>query len=206
MTSGNPDFDRWEQRFSVSDYLFGTEPNVFLKSQAHRLRPGMTALAIADGEGRNGVWLASQGLDVLSIDFSPTALGKARALAAERGVALRTEQADLTRWAWPESAFDVIAAIFIQSLGPPHRPGIFASIKRALKPGGLLLLQGYRPEQIGYGTGGPRDVDHLYTRALLEESFGDLEIITLREHDSVIHEGHGHDGMSALIDLVARRA
>src|SRR5215475_9579824 len=105
------DLDRWETRFSAPGYWFGTAPNAFLASQAHRLRPGQTALAIADGEGRNGVWLAERGLDVLSLDFSPRAGEKARALAAERGVRLRTEQADVTTWNWPVSEFDLIAAI-----------------------------------------------------------------------------------------------
>jgi cyclopropane fatty-acyl-phospholipid synthase-like methyltransferase len=203
MTSA--DFERWQTRYAASGYLFGTEPNAFLRAQAPRLRPGQAALALADGEGRNGVWLASQGLDVLSLDFSPLAQEKARKLAAERGVTLRVEQADLTTWAWPENALDVIAAIFIQAIGPPQRDQLFAAIKRALKPGGLLLLQGYRPEQLAYKTGGPPDIDRLYTRAMLEAAFADLTILELREHDSVLHEGSAHEGMSALIDLVARK-
>jgi cyclopropane fatty-acyl-phospholipid synthase-like methyltransferase len=203
MTSA--DFERWQTRYAAPGYLFGTEPNAFLRAQAHRLKAGQTALALADGEGRNGVWLASRGLDVLSLDFSPHAQEKARKLAAERGVSLRVEQADLTTWAWPAAAFDVIAAIFIQAIGPPQRDKLFADITRALKPGGLLLMQGYRPEQLAYKTGGPPEIDRLYTRAMLESAFADLAILELREHDSVIHEGSAHEGMSALIDLVARK-
>jgi hypothetical protein len=179
------ELERWETRFSAPGYLFGDAPNEFLTRQAHRLKPGQTALSIADGEGRNGVWLAQQGLDVLAVDFSPTALAKAQALAAQRGVMLRTEQADILDWTWPDAAFDVVVAIFIQF------------------PGGLLLMQGYRPEQLGYRTGGPDKVEHLYTRALLTESFGDFASVQINEHDSVIREGSGHNGMSALIDLVA---
>src|SRR5580658_3216480 len=104
---------RWETRFGSPGYLFGKEPSAFLKAQAHRLRAGATALSVADGEGRNGVWLAERGLDVLSIDYSPAALAKARALAAERGVPLRTEVTDVFAWQYPTAAFDVIAAIFI---------------------------------------------------------------------------------------------
>jgi SAM-dependent methyltransferase len=196
------DLDFWEQRFGGPDYVFGAGPNAFLASQAHRLQPGMKALAVADGEGRNGVWLAQQGLDVLAVDFSPKALAKARALAAERGVTVRFEQADMQQWAWPEATFDVIAAIFIQFAWPALRERIFAGIKQALKPGGLVLLQGYRPEQIAYGTGGPRQPEHLYTRDLLQQAFGHLSSLEIKEHDSVIHEGAGHAGMSALIDLV----
>ena len=199
------DFERWESRFSAPGYLFGTAPNAFLAAQAHRLRRGQTALAIADGEGRNGVWLAEQGLDVLSIDFSAAAQQKVRKLAAERGVRLEVEQVDLATWTFPEAAFDVIAAIFIQFAAPPMRQMIFAGIKRALKPGGLLLLQGYRPEQLAYGTGGPSNAENLYTRALLEEAFADLAILELNKHDSVINEGTAHAGLSALISLVAQK-
>jgi cyclopropane fatty-acyl-phospholipid synthase-like methyltransferase len=199
------ELERWEARFSGPGYWFGTAPNAFLASQAHRLRRGQTALAIADGEGRNGVWLAEQGLDVLSLDFSPSAGEKARALAAERGVPLRTEQADVTAWDWPVGVFDVIAAIFVQFVGPALRQRMFDGMKQALRPGGLILMQGYRPEQLEYRTGGPAQVENLYTRAMLEQAFADLDILDIREHDSVIHEGSGHNGMSALIDLVARK-
>lgn len=199
------EFDRWQTRFSAPGYLFGKEPSEFLKAHAHLLRKGETALAVADGEGRNGVFLAEQGLDVLSIDFSPAAQEKARALARQRRVTLRVEQADVIKWDWPQGAFDVVAAIFIQFATPPERAKIFAGIKRTLKPGGLLLMQGYGPKQIEYKTGGPSDAARLYTRELLQEAFGDFSSLDIREHDSVIDEGSGHGGMSALIDLVGRK-
>ena len=205
MSENQAEFERWQQRFSGPGYLFGTAPNAFLKSQAHLLRKGQTALAIADGEGRNGVFLAEQGLDVLSVDFSPQAQSKARALAAERGVTLRFEQADMTDWRWPPATFDVVAGIFFQFATPAQRAKIFAGIKRALKPGGLLLIQGYGPKQLEYKTGGPSDLARLYTRQLLQGSFGDFATLDIREHDDVIHEGAGHGGMSALVDLVATK-
>src|SRR5262245_48956808 len=199
------DLDRWETRFSAPGYWFGTAPNAFLASQAHRLAPGQTALAIADGEGRNGVWLAEQGLDVLTVDFAPSAVTKARALAAERGVALRAEVADLAQWQWPAAQFDVVVVVFAQFADPALRAKIFAGIRQALKPGGWLFMQGYRPEQLTYRTGGPSQVENLYTRAMLEQAFGDFTSLDIAEHDSVVHEGVGHNGMSALIDLVARK-
>ena len=203
--SEDPHRARWDARFAAEDYVFGTEPNAFLAGEAGRLKPGWTALVLADGEGRNGVWLARQRLDVTTVDFAPHGLAKARRLAASHGVAIRPVLADLNQWDWPEDAFDLVVGIFMQVFDPPARTRIFARMKRALKPGGLLLLQGYRPEQIAYGTGGPSTPENLYTEELLRAEFADLSILALRVHDSVIHEGSGHDGMSALIDLVAAR-
>lgn len=197
------ELERWQDRFAGEDYRFGTEPNLFLKSQAHRLRKGQTALSIADGEGRNGVFLAEQGLDVLSLDFSPNGQAKARKLAAARGVPIRTEQADVITWNYPPEAFDVVVAIFFQFATPAERAKIFAGIKRTLKPGGLLLLEGYGPKQLDYKTGGPGKLENLYTREILEAAFGDFASCDIREYDAEIHEGAGHGGMSALIDLVA---
>jgi cyclopropane fatty-acyl-phospholipid synthase-like methyltransferase len=195
----------WNERYQGDEFHFGTEPNAFLASQRERLKPGMTCLAVADGEGRNGVWLAEQGLQVLSVDSSCVAVEKARALAKQRGVQMDVELVDLAHWDWPESRFDIVAGIFIQYAPPAQRLLQFANIKRCLKPGGLLLLQGYTPRQLEYRTGGPSQVDNLYTETLLREAFADMEILQLAEHDSVIEEGAGHSGMSALIDLVVRK-
>ena len=199
------ELERWETRYSAPGYAFGKEPNAFLKAQARRLPAGGRALSVADGEGRNGVWLAEQGLDVLAIDFSPTALKKSRALAAERGVRLSSEVADVTTWRWPTDAYDVIVAIFVQFVTPVERSALFANFKRALRPGGLLLMQGYRPEQLQYRTGGPQEADRMYTRPLLEAAFGDMAQIEIFEHDSAISEGSSHVGLSALIDLIAKK-
>jgi len=200
-----PEFERWQERFAAPGYLFGTAPNTFLKNQAHLLKKGEKALTIADGEGRNGVFLAEQGLDVLSIDFSPVAQEKARKLAAERGVTLKVEQVDILNWDWPVEAFDVVVGVFFQFAGPEGRAKIFAGIKKALKPGGLLLLEGYGPKQLEYKTGGPPHLENLYTRELLEKAFADFSSIEVREYDAEINEGSGHGGMSALVDLVGRK-
>lgn len=193
----------WNERYAGEGYHFGTEPNAFLASQHSLLKPGMSCLAVADGEGRNGVWLAEQGLQVWSVDSSSVAVKKARALAEQRGVTLDCQLGDLSDWQWPVEQFDVVVAIFIQFVGAAGRAQQFANLKCCLKPGGLLLLQGYTPRQLDYRTGGPSQVDNLYTESMLREAFGDMEILHLAEHDTVIHEGAGHDGMSALIDMVA---
>jgi 2-polyprenyl-3-methyl-5-hydroxy-6-metoxy-1,4-benzoquinol methylase len=195
--------DFWNARYATEAYIFGAEPNAFLVSQAERLHPGMRALAVADGEGRNGVWLAEQGLDVHAVDFSEPALEKASALARARGVTLEVEQADLLNWTWPHEAYDLVVAIFIQFAPPPERDRIIAGIRGALKPGGCLILQGYTPKQIEFGTGGPSNPANLYTAALLMDWFGDWDIQHLREHEAVIREGTHHHGMSALVELVA---
>lgn len=195
----------WDERYAVDHFVFGEEPNAFLKSCAGYLRPVMRVLALADGKGRNGVWLAQQGLDVLSTDISARAQEKARRLATERGVSVDFELVDLASWSWPEQQFDLVVAIFIQFADPALREAIFAGIKRTLKPGGLLLLEGYRPEQVGYGTGGPPTAENMYTLSLLGEAFAGFEIISLVAYDAEIEEGVGHRGKSALIDLVARK-
>jgi SAM-dependent methyltransferase len=196
----------WDQRFAKAEgYLFGSEPNRFLATEAHRFRPGQRVLCLADGEGRNGVFLAGRGQDVLSVDISPVALAKARTLAVERGAALKFEEANLATWDWPVDAFDGVAAIFIQFAGPRLRGRIFRNIEACLKPGGLLLIEGYRPEQLAYGTGGPPDAENMYTEALLREAFAGMEILSLRAYDAAIEEGTAHKGMSALIDMVARK-
>ncbi|WP_333821600.1 SAM-dependent methyltransferase [Pinisolibacter sp.] len=200
------EFERWNSRFAATEsYVFGTAPNAFLASCREVLPKAGRALAIADGEGRNGVFLAECGLEVVSVDFSPAAQAKARALATARGVTIETVTADLLVWDWPEASFDVIAAIFFQFATPPERAEIFAHIRRALKPGGLLILEGYRPEQIAYGTGGPKTPENMYTRALLEDAFGDFDGVVITERDEVMDEGVGHSGMSAVIDLTGRR-
>ena len=197
------ELERWQERYATDEYRFGTAPNAFLAAQAKRLPKSGKALALADGEGRNGVFLAERGLDVLSLDFSPNAQAKARKLAATRGVTLRTEQADVIGWSYPSDTFDVVAAIFFQFAAPPDRDRIFAGIKRTLKRGGLLLLEGYGPKQLEYKTGGPGKLENLYTREILEKAFGDFASIDIREYDAELHEGAGHGGMSALVDLVA---
>lgn len=195
----------WNQRYSGDEFFYGTEPNAFLASQLHRFKPGQSVLAVADGEGRNGVWLARQGLDVTAVDFSPMAVEKAQRLAGQYGVNVRHELSDLFAWNWGESRFDAVVAIFIQFVGPEQRRTLNDLMLRALKPGGLLILQGYRPKQLEYKTGGPSSEENLYTADTLREEFSGMEILHLAEHDDEICEGGGHCGMSALVDLVARK-
>jgi SAM-dependent methyltransferase len=197
------EFARWEARFATPDYAFGKEPNYFLKSCQQILPRRGRALAIADGEGRNGVWLAEQGLDVVSLDFSPAAQNKARALAAERGVKVTFVRADVHVWDYPQTAFDVVVEIFAQFSLPAQRAIKWHGMRRALKSGGVLIIQGYTPKQLEYGTGGPKQVDNLYTRAMLEQAFGDFRDVHVSEEEREMREGTSHAGMSAVIGLTA---
>jgi SAM-dependent methyltransferase len=199
------EYERWESRFAVPDYAFGKEPNYFLAACKPLLPRSGRVLTVADGEGRNGVWLAQQGLDVLSIDFSPSAQRKARALAAERGVDVAFQQVDVHSFAYPDAAFDVVVEIFTQFSTPAERTVKWAGMRRALKSGGLLILQGYTPKQLTYGTGGPKQVENLYTRALLEDAFRGFRDLAIVEEEREIHEGSSHGGMSAVINLTARK-
>lgn len=193
---------RWEDRFSKPGYRFGTTPNLFLQSQKDLIKGGMVALSIADGEGRNGVWLAEQGCAVTSLDFSPTGQAKTQALAKERGVSLETIEADITAWEWPEETYDLIVGIFFQFLAPDDRARVFAKISAALKPGGVLLLQGYGLDQLKHGTGGPNNEAHLYTEERLAAAFSDFSRLDMRTYETTLEEGVGHVGQSALVDFV----
>jgi SAM-dependent methyltransferase len=199
------EYERWKTRFAVPEYAFGKEPNYFLASCKALLPKSGRALAVADGEGRNGVWLAQQGLDVLSIDFSPSAQGKARALAAERDVNVAFEQADVHAWTYPEASFDVVVEIFTQFSSPADRDLKWSGMRRALKPHGLLIVQGYTPKQLAYGTGGPKEIENLYTRTMLEDAFRGFDDVSIVEEEREIHEGTSHGGMSAVIGLTARK-
>jgi SAM-dependent methyltransferase len=200
-----PERDRWNTRFGAADYVFGTEPNAFLASQAFRLRAGSTVLCVADGEGRNSVWLARRGLIVTAFDFSAVGLAKARALAAKAGVRVDYRESDAARWDWSATQYDAVAAIFVQFAAPPLRAQMFDGIVRATRPGGLVIVQGYGPRQLDYATGGPKKLEHLYTEDLLRQSVAALDILHLSAHDAALAEGDGHRGMSALVDMVAQK-
>lgn len=207
MTSQNSDDTAatfWDQRFGASHYVYGKDPNEFLVRQRYRLDRGMDVLAVADGEGRNGVWLAQQGMKVTTVDASPEGVKKSLRLALDRGVTLRASCADLTDWDWPVAAFDSVVSVFLH-LSPDVRPQVHRQMAAALRPGGLLMLEAFRPEQLDHGTGGPKNPALLYTVEMLRQDFADLEILDITEAAPELDEGPFHQGKGATVQMVARR-
>lgn len=195
--------ETWNRRYAAAGFLFGTEPNAWLREHASALPPGGRILCVADGEGRNSVWLARQGFRVDAFDVADRAVEKAKAFAEREGVSVNFTVADVDGFAWPEASCDGVVAIFVQFADPQTRTRLFDRIVRSLKPGGVLILQGYTPKQLEYRTGGPPVLSHLYTRELLESAFAELSVIELRDYEAEVREGEGHSGQSALIGLVA---
>ncbi|MDD5249342.1 MAG: class I SAM-dependent methyltransferase [Rhodocyclaceae bacterium] len=201
----------WSNRYRSAgeQYLFGTEPNRFLARRGGLFQNGRTALSVADGEGRNSVWLAEQGLEVTAVEISPVAIEKARRLAAGRNVEVRFVLADMLAADWPpdelKSGFDWVIGIFIQFVGPAGRARQFAAMKELTCRGGRILLHGYTPRQLEFRTGGPSAVENLYTEDMLRAAFADWEIEELVQYDDDISEGIGHKGRSAVIGLIARK-
>ncbi|HQT39154.1 MAG TPA: methyltransferase domain-containing protein [Acidocella sp.] len=197
--------DAWNQRYAVDEYIFGTEPSDILSKNSDLFQPGQRALAIADGEGRNGVYLASLGLQVTSFDISEVAIQKAKKLATREKVILTILESDIESWRWEEAAFDAVVGVFFQFLDPLSRANVFAGMIATLKPGGLVFLRGYTPKQLDYKTGGPSTVENLYTPDLLTSAFQGFEILQLDEHEVNLNEGPRHTGMSAFVDFIARK-
>ncbi|MBN2690824.1 MAG: class I SAM-dependent methyltransferase [Burkholderiaceae bacterium] len=221
----------WDARFAKPGLLFGAEPNAFLVREAARFAPASSVLSVADGEGRNSLWLAEQGHAVTAFDVSPIAVDKARRWATERGasqgnagppqvsltptgggsasrprgLSVAFHVAGVDNWNWAPDQFDAVVAIFVQFADPALRRQMFDGMWRTLQPGGLLCVQGYTPKQLDYRTGGPGRLDHLYTPELLRELLPAAEWLLLREHEATLQEGAGHAGRSALIDAVARK-
>lgn len=195
----------WDARFAGAQYHYGTEPAAFVARSLWRIAPGARVLSVAEGEGRNAVCLAGQGARVTAVDGSAVALAKARDLATARGVTIATELADLAQWRWPQAEYDAVLAAFIQFAPPALRAAIFAGMAQALRPGGLLLVHGFATRQPGYGTGGPGQLDQLYTLDLLHAAFPRWVVLHQADYDADLDEGEGHRGRAALIDFVARK-
>ncbi len=204
MTNFTNPLARWNERFSTEHYLFGEFPNAYLAEKTPLLQKGK-ALCIADGEGRNSVWLASQGFEVDAFDFSPVAVSKAVELAAKNNVNVKFKCSDWESFHWKTNHYDTIAGIFFQFADPGPRRDLFHKLHLSLKPGGTLIIQGYGKEQLNYKTGGPGILENLYDEELLLTSFAGYKVLDLITYTQEVDEGPGHSGMSALVGFVGQK-
>lgn len=194
----------WDERFQDGEYMYGTQVNDFLQEQAFHLARGSRVLTLAEGEGRNAVYLAEQGCHVRGVDFSAKGREKALKLANERNVEIEYELADLTSHQIGNSEWDAIVSIFCH-LHENERPKLYQSVKQALKPGGLFIQEVYNKRQLEYATGGPGDAIHLGSLRELEEAFDGFEIVLARDTIREIHEGDYHFGLSSVTQFIIRK-
>ncbi len=193
----------WNERYAGGDFVFGMRPNAWLQSQRHRLRPGMAALVPGDGEGRNGVWLAEQGLKVMTLDLSEVGAAKARQLAAERAVSIDVRVGDLRTWDWPRETVDVVASLFVH-FDADVRPEMHRRMLEALRPGGLLIIEGFHPDRFGPSQR-PGEEGRQFTCDLLRSDLAAAEELELEETTTPLDEGTAHVGEARVVRGVFRR-
>lgn len=192
----------WNNRYAGDNYLYGTEPNSFLAEQCSLLTGPV--LSLSEGEGRNGVFLASRGLEVVGVDISRVALGKAKKLARSRGLEIKTVLADLATYEPEANHYGTVISISAH-LPSAIRNRLYPFIEQSLKPDGILLLEAYSEDQLSRDTGGPKDADMLMTVDKLRREFPGLEPILLREVERDVSEGDGHGGMASVVQFIARK-
>ncbi len=199
----------WTERYQTAgnDFLFGREPSEFLVKKRTMFKARESVLMIADGEGRNSVWLAAQGLKVTANEICKVAIDRAKKLAQESNAYVEIVECDILTDEWSmkcdQDSFDWVIGIFIQFANTEERKKLFSFMKAMTKPNGRILLLGYTPKQLEYKTGGPSAIENLYTQELLRDAFQDWDLEELVEYEKDISEGMGHKGMSALIGMVA---
>ncbi|RMF07757.1 MAG: class I SAM-dependent methyltransferase [Candidatus Neomarinimicrobiota bacterium] len=203
MTPRGLNPDNWNNRYQSEEYVYGKDPHPFLVTCRPRFT-GRDVLCIADGEGRNGVWLAGEGFSVTSLDFSSVGLEKARKLAEEKGVSLQTVEADAVGWDYGTRTWDVLVSIFA------HFPratmeAVTRKWIRALRPGGHLLFVGYDQAQLGRDTGGPRSADLLYDLNQVQHLFASLTTVYLEKGEVLLREGSLHQGLGMIIRGLFRK-
>ena len=194
----------WDERYSIDEYLFGKEPAQALLRNEEHLVSGGTTLVIADGEGRNSVYLAKKGFKVTATDNSIVANQKAKSLAVIENVQVDYRLEDFFDINWSDKNYDNVIGICFQFV--PHHliDNVLMDLRSATKKGGTLLIHGYTPTQLKYGTGGPKDKSLMYTKDTFTNLFHESEIFKLEEYEAIINEGIGHSGRSAMIDFIAK--
>jgi SAM-dependent methyltransferase len=205
-TKKNQQPNMWDERYNSESFFYGTEPNDFLVEQSKYISPQSSVLCLAEGEGRNAVYLASLPVqpEVTALDSSSVGLEKAKKLAESKGVRLKTQCADLNETDLGEQLWDAVVSIWCH-LPSSLRGKLHLKVIRALKPGGVLILEAYTPAQLSFGTGGPKDTDMLMTLDALKVELAGLDLVVAQEKERDIQEGQGHSGPSAVVQIVARR-
>lgn len=193
----------WDERFDTPEYIYGTQPNDFLVSVAHQIPPAKV-LCLADGEGRNGVYLASLGYEVVSVDQSAVGLAKAQKLAIAKQVSITTIQANLADFVIEPEAWDGIVSIYCH-LPSPLRNKVYQQIIMGLKPNGVFIFEGFAPEQLQYNTGGPKELDLLPKLVTLKQELNPLNWEISQEIERELSEGHYHNGKAAVIQMLGRK-
>lgn len=193
----------WDERYAEDDYVYGTEPNDFLRAAVANVPRGR-ALCLAEGEGRNAVFLAQQGFDVLAVDRSAVGLQKAQRLAEDRGVQIETLVADLADYAIEPDSWDLIVSIFCH-LPADVRRRLHAEVVAGLRPGGVFILEAYTPAQLEWGTGGPPTAELMMTREALTEELDGLEFEEAVERERDVIEGRFHTGRGAVVQVLAHK-
>ena len=193
----------WDERYALEGWAFGTDPNDFLRQEAHRIPPGRV-LCLGEGEGRNAVFLAELGYEVVVVDRSQVGIDKAQGLAQERGVFIETVVSSIEEFDLTEGEWQGIISVFFH-LPPELRIKVNQSVVRGLAPGGILILEAYTPQQLEFGTGGPPHPERLVSLATMEEEFEGLEFLVAQETEREIHEGRMHTGRGSVVQVVGVR-
>jgi len=190
----------WDDRYSEPGFAYGTAPNDFLVSVADRIPKGKI-LSLAEGEGRNAVYLASLGFDVTGVDSSEVGLHKAEELARARGVSIRTIHADLSAFVMAEEEWDGIVACYCHT-PPALRVALHQAAVHGLKPGGVFILEAFSKEQLAYGTGGPQSIDMLMSLDDLKQELAGLEFLHAVQIEREVWEGSGHTGVASVVQIL----
>jgi SAM-dependent methyltransferase len=197
------DVSFWNNRYAVAGHVYGEAPNAFVAQVAPQI-PAGPVLCLAEGEGRNAVYLATLGHRVTAVDQSEVGLAKARRLAKTRGVEMETRVTDIANYAIAASAWAGIIATFAH-LPPALRRRIHREVVAGLQPGGIFILEAYTPAQLAFGTGGPKSPELLMTLAGLRDELSGLVLLVGREIEREVIEGTGHTGRGAVVQILARR-
>lgn len=193
--------NKWHERFDTEEYIYGEEPNDFIRSEAGRLKNCTSVVCFAEGEGRNAVFLAKQGHDVTAWDYAESGLEKTRKLAEKSGVEVRTKKVDLLEYEVDTGAFDAAVMVFGHFYGEGQRK-VFEKMLKAVKPGGIVMLEVYSKDQLEYGTGGPREADMLYNPKEILEWCDGHHVAHFFYGERMREEGRLHTGLAHVIQLI----